>query len=210
MKTTKKQFTLIEMLVVIAIIGILAGLIFPTVGRSREKARETQAAAGANSISMALRNFKMTYQKYPGIAITDPVGGGKNDGASSYDSLEDYDKIIFALSGVLPGGDADSAKTKFAELNRKKTSFLELPAEYLKDKGFFANPWGRRYYIVYSNTGKNLMEFKRPKNGSIDGSLSKLKVGADVAVFSEVNPNSKEFKEGTKLATSWGGIIDVK
>ena len=210
MKTTKQPFTLIEMLVVIAIIGILAGLIFPMVGRSREKARETQAAAGANAISMALRNFKMTYQKFPGIAITDPVGGGKNDGASSYDSLEDYDKIIFALSGVLPGGDADTAKTKFAELNRKKTSFLELPAEYLKDKGFFANPWGRRYYIVYSNTGKNLMEFKRPKNGSIDGSLSKLKVGADVAVFSEVNPNTKEFKEGTKLATSWGGIINVK
>lgn len=210
MTKTRHSFTLIEMLAVIAIIGILAGLILPMVGRSREKARETQAAAGANSIAIALRNFKMSYQKFPNIAVTDPVGGGKNDGASSYDSLEDYDKIIFALSGVLPGGDADSAKTKFAELNRKKTSFLELPAEYLKDKGFFANPWGRRYYIVYSNTGKNLMEFKRPKNGTLNDSLSKLKVGADVAVFSEMNPNTKDFQEGSRLATSWGGIINVK
>ena len=207
MTKTRHSFTLIEMLAVIAIIGILAGLILPMVGRSREKARETQAAAGANSIAIALRNFKMSYQKFPNIAVTDPVGGGKNDGASSYDSLEEYDKIIVALTGVLPGGGSYS---DFATLNKKKTSFLELPAEYLKDKGFFANPWGRRYYIVYSNTGKNLMEFKRPKNGTLNDSLSKIKVGADVAVFSEMNPNTKDFQEGSRLATSWGGIINVK
>ena len=197
MKTTKQQFTLIEMLVVISIIGILAGLIFPMVGRSREKARETQAAAGANAISMALRNFKMTYQKFPGIAITEssdvytPVGGGnkKFTSVSDTDSDDKYDKIIVALTGIMPGGNAYS---DFATLNRKKTSFLELPAEYMKDGGFFANPWGRRYYIVYAKPGKSMLKFNSPK------SSVELKVGSEVAVFSEVNPNTKEFKEGTK------------
>ena len=209
MTKTRHSFTLIEMLAVIAIIGILAGLILPMVGRSREKARETQAAAGANSIAIALKNFKMSYQKFPGITITEssgvytPVGGGdkKFNSLSETDNDDKYDKIIVALTGVLPGG---NSYANFATLNKKKTSFLELPAEYMKDHGFFANPWGRRYYIVYAKPGASILKFNSPK------SSVELKVGSDVAVFSEVNPNTREFKDGSKLATSWGGIINVK
>ena len=208
MSKQKQHYTLFEVLTVIPIIGILAGILFPMVTRSRERAVENKAVAGANAIAMALRNYKMAYSKFPVASITDPVGGGKNDGESSYDSLEDYDKIIFALSGVLPGGDADSAKTKFAELNRKKTGFLELPPEYMNAGGFYANPWGRRYWYVYSGSGSNVLEFKRPENGALGS--NKIKIGGEVAVFSEMNPTSKEFKEGSRLATSWAGVIDIK
>lgn len=206
MTNRKNTFTLIEMLVVIAIIGLLAGIAIPMVGRSREKARETQAAAGANTINMALRQFKMIYQKFPGIAVTDPVGGDDAAGANSFASLSDYDKIIFALSGVLPGGEKDN--DEFIKLNKKKTSFLDLPPEYMKADGFYANPWGRRYYIVYGSAGATTLEFKRPKDGALTADT--IKIGSDVAVFSELNPKGSEFKEGTKLATSWAGVISVK
>ena len=211
MTRTRHSFTLIEMLAVIAIIGILAGLILPMVGRSREKARETQAAAGANSIAMALRNFKMSYQQFPKVTIDydstndiyTPVGGGGKDDSSS-GTNPNYDKIIFALSGTLPGGGKNDSELVTLR-NKKKTSFIELPAEYLKDNNaFFANPWGRRYYIVYAKPGKSILKFNSPK------SSVELKVGSEVAVFSEVNPNTREFKDGSKLATSWGGIINVK
>ena len=106
MTNRKKHFTLMEMLVVIAIIGLLAALAFPVVGRVREKSRETDAAAGANNISLALKQYKAAYQKFPSVDTSAPVGGGDGSAASGYGSLNDYDKIIFILSGVLPGGGA--------------------------------------------------------------------------------------------------------
>ena len=206
MTTGRKHFTLIEVLAVVAIIGILAALVFPMVGRSRDKANETKASAGANTLAIALKNYKAAYQKFPSVATDDPVGGGSEAGASTFAGLNDYDKIIFSLCGTLPGGNADDAN--FKTVNRKKTSFLELPPEYMKTGGFYANPWGRRYYIVYAKAGKNTLEFKCPANGALTSKT--IKVGSEVAVFSELNPNGSNFKDGSKLATSWGGVIDVK
>ena len=208
MSKQKQHYTLIEVLTVIAIIGILAGILFPMVTRSRERAVENKAVAGANAIAMALRNYKMAYSKFPVASITDPVGGGnkKFTSLSETDPDDKYDKIIFSLSGVLPGGGKDDAN--FKTQNRKKTAFLELPPEYMNAGGFYANPWGRRYWIVYSASGSNVLEFKRPENGALGS--NKIKIGGEVAVFSEMNPTSKEFKEGSRLATSWAGVIDIK
>lgn len=214
MSKRKHNYTLTEMLAVVAIIAILAGLLFPVINSSRERARETQAVGGCNAIATALRQYKMSYSKFPSITTSDPVGGGSGSSAGASipttetSSDNKYDKIIFALSGVLPGGSSNDSK--FKELNRKKTSFLESPADYMKTStSFYANSWGRRYYIKYGSAGDKMLKFKRAKNGSLDSSKT-FKVGTDVAVFSEVNPNTKEFKNGTRFATSWGGILDVK
>ena len=201
MTTERKHFTLIEVLAVVAIIGLLAALVFPMVGRSREKANETKAAAGANAIAIALKNYKTTYQKYP-VKTTDPVGGTNGAGATTFANLNDYDKIIFALCGTYPGG--GDGGNDFKGVNRKKISFLELPPEYMKAGGFYANPWGYRYYIKCADPGKNTVEFTAPKSGKT------IKVGSEVAVFSELNPNGRDYKDGSKLATSWGGVIEVK
>ena len=51
--TDRKAFTLIELLTVIAVIGILAAIIIPTVGNVRKSARTSQAIANAKQIGMS-------------------------------------------------------------------------------------------------------------------------------------------------------------
>lgn len=64
----KKGFTLIELLTVVAIIGILAGLLIPVVIRTRVKAREVEVRNVISAISSALERFKTDYNQYPWIA----------------------------------------------------------------------------------------------------------------------------------------------
>lgn len=199
MTKIKKNYTLIELLVVIAIIAVLAGLLFPTIGLVRARAADTRGVSECNAIATALRQYKMAYYKFP-VSLTAPVGGDAAAPATSASSLGDYDKIMFALTGILPGGGADNSE--FVKLNRKKTAFLDATPEYMKDGGFYANQWGRRFYIYYGNDRP--LTFNRPVNGATGE--TEIKVGSDVAVYSEMKPGTTQFTQGKRLYTSWGGV----
>ena len=49
----KRWFTLIEMLIVIVIIGILAGALIPRIGNARDKAQDVSIQANVNAITSA-------------------------------------------------------------------------------------------------------------------------------------------------------------
>ncbi|AHF91242.1 N-terminal cleavage protein [Opitutaceae bacterium TAV5] len=53
----RHAFTLIELLTVIAIIGILAAIIIPTVGKVRETARKAQCASNLRQVGMAIMAY---------------------------------------------------------------------------------------------------------------------------------------------------------
>lgn len=61
----RDAFTLIELLTVIAIIGILAGIVIGVGRRASESGREARAKVELSAISTALESYKRQYGDYP-------------------------------------------------------------------------------------------------------------------------------------------------
>lgn len=64
-QTTRRGFTLVELLVVIVIIASLAGLTAPMVIRQRKKADQTEAISNAKQIGLAMFEFETEYGSFP-------------------------------------------------------------------------------------------------------------------------------------------------
>ncbi|HJN14636.1 MAG TPA: type II secretion system protein [Armatimonadota bacterium] len=76
-------FTLIEMLVVIAIITVLAAILFPVFNRVRDKARRTKCLSKMHQIALALKQYRQDRGKYPGLPYYDATAGRYLEGLSA-------------------------------------------------------------------------------------------------------------------------------
>ncbi|UCF16270.1 MAG: type II secretion system protein [Phycisphaerales bacterium] len=75
-KAVRKAFTLVELLVVVAIIALLMGILLPAVGRARFEAKVLAVNAELREIGMALEAYSFDNEsKYPPTRVDCMLGG---------------------------------------------------------------------------------------------------------------------------------------
>jgi prepilin-type N-terminal cleavage/methylation domain-containing protein/prepilin-type processing-associated H-X9-DG protein len=86
MKSLLRGFTLVELLVVIAVIGILVALLLPAIQAAREAARRSNCVSNLRQFGLAMHNFESSRKHFPQGDIT----FGSSSGLSVHARLLPY------------------------------------------------------------------------------------------------------------------------
>ncbi|MBO8127355.1 MAG: prepilin-type N-terminal cleavage/methylation domain-containing protein [Firmicutes bacterium] len=108
----EKGFTLIELLIVVAIIGILAGIAVPRLSKSTEAAKEGACKANMSTLVSAIETYKAIEGSYPSSldnlvsegyikeVPTCPSGSSNDSGSDQYEyNLSDGDYTLTCPNG---------------------------------------------------------------------------------------------------------------
>ncbi len=115
----KKSFTLIELMVVMSVIAILLGMLYPVILGARERAKKKQAMVETRSIMLALKAYRSEYGKWP----------AQQDSVDKMYFTNNY-KIIGALT-----------------TNSRRRIFLSFQTNSMDSYGNYVDPWGVPYFI---------------------------------------------------------------
>ncbi|RRJ97638.1 type II secretion system protein [Opitutaceae bacterium TAV4] len=149
--SAKRAFTLVELLTVIAIIGVLAGILIPTVAAVRNTARTAQCASNLRQIGMASilfaedhkgkftsgRLYNSTEDAEPGLK--EYFDGNKNHSVFTCPTLAHYG-VVHTYSQVT----TTSSRTQFGQnvlVYRHKVEHPTRTAWIMDGKWDAANKW---------------------------------------------------------------------
>lgn len=158
---SRKGFTLIELLTVVAIIGILAGILIPTIGAAMTSAKKAKGRNQMRQYATAIKQYKAEYGYYP------PVGQLKTSAKAELGTTSTSTDFIKAMSGRQPNGNALSSNDRNT-LNPKGLSFCSFseqefysnPATGDIDENQLADPFNNKNIVIQTDTSsrRNVVE----------------------------------------------------
>lgn len=126
-RAPRSAFTMIELLVVVAIIGILVALLLPAVQNAREASRRVECQNNLKQIGLALHNYESVYRTLPWGA---KGGWGQSWTTDILPFLEQTQ-----LADIVPQGEPGSATAnnpesiRFRELARTALPVFRCPSQ---------------------------------------------------------------------------------
>lgn len=153
----RKGFTLVELLTVVAIIGILAGILIPTVGAAVTSAKKAKGRNQMRQYAVAIQQYKAEYGYYP------PIGSLMTTGRAQLDQGTTSRDFISAMSGRdYQGNELSSSERR--RLNPRAIAFCSFSEqEFYYDETTgetseyqLADPFGNRKIQIRTETGNRL------------------------------------------------------
>jgi prepilin-type N-terminal cleavage/methylation domain-containing protein len=140
-RVAQRAFTLLELLIVITIIGILAGILIPNLANLIGGAEKTKTQAAFSGYLSALTAYKSEYKYYPPLFTSEePVDLAVSDNGQ---------KFIMALKGKkLVNDNWQSLTGNEVNYNRKGRLFHTFDEEEFDDQGFLVDTWGNRHIKI--------------------------------------------------------------
>ena len=191
MKKNIKRFTLVEMLTVVAIIGILAGIIIPTVIIAQNRGRETQAKTDISSIMTAIKQVKTDYNGKilagSDYTINKEIKAGESSGICTINGNK-TDTFIAELSVPKNSALDQTPKTR---INKRRKTYLTPKSQFDPTKDYntaankealYRDPWGNQLTIH--------IKVKDIDDGLIIPGTTKT-IATDVAIYS-CGPNGDD------------------
>ncbi len=129
----KHTFTLIELLMTVAIVVILAGILIPSVNSAIKKGQQAKAKAEIVTLVNAIKQYENTYNRLPKY--------------TENTSMDVPENLIKALQG-------DATVDPKAK-NPRKIKFLD---KRNTGAGKYEDPWGENYIIIFSTTESIALE----------------------------------------------------
>lgn len=150
----RRYFSLVELLTVIAVIAILAGILIPAVQSVRAKGKETQAKSQASAIALAIKNYEGQYGLLPVVGSNSPL----ND--DEYDVLMMFLTKVDTSNAPITIGSDNCDKDKG---NIRSVTFLDAPNGFTdtinntdgEEAGSFRDPWGLRFKVLMDSDYDN-------------------------------------------------------
>ncbi len=183
-------FTLIELFVVMAVVGILLGLAFPAFTSVQNSARKTQAKNDLVQIVTAVNAFYTEYGKYPITGTSDTTfgpGGTPSTNQTLINPLRGLDtlnprQIVF----LSPPEVKDSSSPRGGVVTKTGASTL----------GQFFDPWGTNYVIRIDGDYDN--QLPNPYNADTGAGSGSIRQG----VIAWSLGNNKTGGTGAKSSTA--------
>lgn len=124
---SRRAFSLLELLAVIAVIGILASLIFPSISGARKSANRAKTKVQFNQWAAAIESFRSEYGYYPTFDSSNLVNGGATTVVSGDHLFHDI------LAGKKRDGSALASGSAALTQNKKRLTFYSFSDSDLTD-----------------------------------------------------------------------------